>query len=240
MPSPHVNAYYWLVTCALLTAFVLWFAQRLKKAQVPQCRYAMSAHRFPFKAGDILLNQTSLFTRILPGSTWSHVAMVYQDPWNEMLYVWETAIPVQGPWHTLTTSLKSRATRLTPLFRYLARVKKPVCVRALSKPVDAIKFSQFVRQKWDQPFGFDFLANGGNRVFQDLVGLPSLPRTDKSARFCAELIAETFAHLGVFDFKNCTDPHVRSDHIIPKDYSEQDEHLPLTPGHTFGPEILLT
>jgi len=156
-----------------------------------------------------------------------------------MLYAWETRIPIQGTWATFTTSLKSKGTRLTPLLRYLDRSPQPVCVRSLSQPVDNQKFADFVKRKWDQPFSFDFLANGANRVFVDLVGVPVIPRTKNSARYCAELIAETLAHLGVFDFKRCTDPHMRSNHIVPRDFSETDEKLPFAPGYSYGPEVLL-
>jgi len=196
-------------------------------------------HRYPFKAGDLLLCSSSILTRFFAHSVWGHVGIVYRDPQTSLLYVWETQIPVQGTWWTFTNSLKSKATRLTPLYRYLKRCPKPLCVRPINQEVDVDRFCEFVKKKWDQPFAFDFLVNGANRVFMDVVNVPVLTRTKRSARYCAELVAETFAYLGVFDFKSSVDEGVRPNTIIPRDFGQEHQRLPLVNGWSFGDEVLL-
>jgi hypothetical protein len=170
---------------------------------------------------------------------WGHVGVVYQDPISKLMYVWETQIPVEGTWWTLTNSLKSKGTRLTPLYRYLARCAKPLCVRPISSPVDCHRFADFVQRKWDEPFEFSFVASGANRVFADMFNVPMPRRRKRSGRYCAELIAETYAYLGVFDFGNCIDKTLQPDTMIPRDYSQHAQRLPLAPGWTFGEETLL-
>lgn len=232
-------AYSWLLVCCLLTVFLIWFTERLNKAGAVTCQYRVHPRRFAFKAGDVLLCSTSLFNRLFVQSTWGHVALVYRDPWNDMLCVWEIQIPVEGSWRAHTTSLKSQATRLTPLYRYLDRCPKPVCVRSISKEVNVMAFHDFIKTKWEQPFGFEFFANAGSRIFMDIVGIPVLPRKKKSGRYCAEMVAETLSHLGVLDFQSSLDSHVKPSRILPRDFAKNTERLPLTAGYEYGDEILL-
>ncbi len=239
MPPPRPWVYSWLAVCATVAALVLWTARRWTHVQRPLGARHVPWQEFPFKAGDMLLPPSNIFTQLAVGCVWGHVAMVYRDPSNGMLYAWETCIPWQGVLWTFTTSMNQRAARLTPLHRYLHRCPKPVCVRALSREVDTQRFAQFVATKWNQPFGFDFLTNGANRVFADVVGVPGIKRTKGSARYCAELIAETMVHLGVLDFDACINPHLRTDHVIPRDFSAEHEHLPWATGWSLGPEILV-
>ena len=243
MTHPTPASYSFLVVMILISLLIFWISKKWLhiRIQAPDrfSRLQVDALVYPFKAGDIILSPSGWITRMFVGSFWGHVAVIYKDPQCEMLYAWETRIPVQGTWTTLTTSLKSKATRLTPLFRYIERSPKPVCVRPINREVDILKFQEFIKKKWDQPFGFDFLTTGANRVFMDLVGVPAIPRSKQSARFCAELVAETLIYLGVFDVHNSVDPHMRTDHIIPRDFSQQDEHLPLATCWSFGDEVLL-
>ena len=241
MTHNNKTPYCWLVTFGVMALLLVWFAQRVTHVDRPQCTTKARPESYPFKAGDVLLCPSSLVTRLFSNSIWGHVALVYRDPYNGMLYAWETRIPVQGTWNTITTSLKSKATRLTPLFRYLKRSPQPICVRSLlPREVDTHRLADFVRQKWNQPFGFDFVTNGANRVFMDVVGVPVITRTKGSARYCAELIAETLHFLGVLDVNATVDPHVRTNTIIPRDFSEHEEHLPFANGFSLGPEVLLS
>jgi hypothetical protein len=240
-----MNPNQWKVSISLVCFTILFMSilllDRTLKSQTITCRFQCPFAQFPYRSGDILLNKSGVVTRLFTKSLWGHIAMVVQHPHTGLFYVWETQIPVQGAWWSMTTSLKSRGTRLTPLFRYLTRMKKPICVRSLlhdGQPahIDASVLFDFIEKKWNQPFAFDFLVNGANRVFMDLVNVPALVPGKRTARYCAELIAETLAHLGIME----DHPEVNKS-LLPRDFSQGNEvNLPLKPGWSFGDEVLLT
>lgn len=228
--------------CGMLVLITLWIMLRCHHIAKPPCKqiWTGNVYHYPFKAGDILLTSTAkMFNNFMVKNHWGHVAMIYRQPITQMLYVWETQFPVQGYWWTLTNSLKSKATRLTPLFRYLYRCKTSLCVRPLSHEVDCDRFAEFIHKKWDVPFDFNFLSTGANRIFMDLVNVPVMARTKNSGRFCAELAAETLVYLGVLNFQASLDPSLKSDCVIPGDFCQNSEHLPWVTGWSLGEEILL-
>jgi hypothetical protein len=227
--------------CGLLVLVMLWTITRVQRIHKHHCTFdwTSSPFNYPFKAGDVLLTTGNSVSRFMVQTLWGHVALVYRDPRTNMLYVWENGFPVQGTWWTFTNSLKSKSTKLTPLLRYLYRCNHTLCVRPISKEVDAVRFAEYVQKKWNQPFDYNYFASGANRIFMDLVNVPVLRRTKTSHRFCAELIAETLVHLGVLDFHASLDPSVKPDTVIPRDFTQINEHLPWVAGWSLGPQTLL-
>lgn len=236
----HVHAIYiFLIGSSVAGVVWVYLAERYQKSQKKTWTLTESSlQTYPFKAGDIILCPASLVSLMFVKSNWGHVAMVYKCPDTNMLYVWEAAIPVQGTWWTFTNSLKSKATRLIPLYRYLSRIKKPCCVRSLNREVDTRRFQQFVALRWDQKFNFHVVVHAVNRVLMDVVSVPVvLPREGK---YCAELLAETLQYLGVIQYSSdIHDYNAKKHHILPKDFSVEEETLPFCKNWSYGPEILL-
>lgn len=207
-----------------------------KSTSVPKSKYKMNIGDLQFHAGDLLLThrRNPLMTSF-GGSFWTHIAIVYEDPYSGVLYAWDILMPQS---RSLTGFLETptRCTRLITLERFIERWKGTVALRKLEAKtsIDNYRFSDFIKSHWNSGFAYDFITHGGNRFFEYLFNIPVQVRTEESPRYCAELAAETYKHLGVFQsYPNNTS-------FIPRDFSEFTEKLPLnTKLYKFGPEIIV-
>lgn len=188
--------------------------------------------KYPFKAGDIILSNGEFIPKLLTNNQWGHVGIVYQDPKSKILYVFDIALSVRD---MCLANVKKPSTRLIPIYKYVKKCGAVCAVRSLSKEVDLDLFEKIIKKWWGQPFALDYFANGGNRVFQSIMGVPIFKRTKKSGRYCAEIISHILIELKVFR----KDDHIPADHIMPKDFGADTELLPYHNEWRLGPEIRL-
>lgn len=234
MPSaqPSTIEFWWLAVGCTLSILALWLADRLLAISEPQCRFSVRLEDVKLKAGDLILTSgNNVVTRMFGRSVWNHVGMIFEDPWTHFLYVWEVQLPAVNTVMAITGDF--RATRLSPLVRYVERwcKKGHVAIRRLNQTVDLEKFDAFVKQRWNYNFAFDFMAHGANRFFESWWSIP-IHRGTHKARYCAELVAETYEHLGVLN-------SMSSHSTIPGDFAETADTLPFSAGYDLGPEILI-
>lgn len=195
-----------------------------------------NALEYPFKSGDLLLESShDQIISFFGDSFFTHTCILYQCPTTMQFYVWEIRFPRMNIVNAIAGSKIRFGTRLTPLWRHLERKKKyTICVRSINKPVDQKKFDQFILENRNRYFSLDFVSRGLSRFFGSWTADMNLHRpVDRPAneRYCAELTAETYCHLGVFRDSGIA--------YTPCDFSKRTEHLSLANGYSFGPEIKL-
>lgn len=225
-----------LITLAVVVSVV---TRHMWKTNYPPVARSVRWSVPAFRGGDLLLTSNeNMLTCTLGGSYWNHIAVVYQEPETGLLYAWEVCNPPVG-WSAFVGTRAHRSTRLSPLARFFERWSRRggVAYRPLvGPPVDAHKFSDFVRSRWGQGFAYDYIAQGANRFFGVFGTVPVEARTTQSPRYCAELAAETYEALGVLDFKDSAyTPH----QTVPKDFSQAEDNVPMAATYRFGPETYL-
>jgi len=229
-----IRVFVLFLVCLLFVVFLL---KRKLSPAPPKGTLKMNYDEYKeiCRAGDLILNNNqNIVTTTFGGSFWNHVAIVYVDPDSGVKYAWEICNPA-GALAFINARGKS-GTRLTPLRRYVERSKGPVAIRLLTgPPVDQTHFRDLVREKWNIPFAYDFVAQGINRFFEGFFVIPIETRTVDSPRYCAELCAETYTSLGVFQ----NDGDIQPRTVVPRDFAADTEHLPLSRDYTFSHEIIL-
>lgn len=224
----------WIILGVLVFSFLAFLVVRITWHRKPDCSVACRWDGYAFSGGDLLLTSSNMLMQSFGGSVWGHIAIVYEEPHTGVLYSWDVRTPTVGALGFFGTR-KYPATRISPLLRFLERWKGPVAVRKLQgkRPIDPVVFRDFIMARKDQPFAFDFVAQGVNRLM--FFNVPLQARTENGPKFCAEMAAETYQHLGVFKF------NTRGSHeVTPRDFSERSERLPCVNGYSFGRECLLT
>lgn len=224
---------------SVLVVLLLWLMGRFSEVNTAKFKKRSLLKTYPFKAGDILcFYGGSRLTQLFGQSPCNHIGIVFQQPSTGFFYVFEMRMP---PVSVATVFLKpgrNRGTRLTPLYRCLERWKHgPISVRSLlGEPLDLVKFQTFIQSRWHHDFALDYIARGSNRFFDVLFHIPVNPRTKSGPRYCAELVSETLEHLGVLDFtKSDKSPHS----MIPRDFVEKTDSLPLVNTYSYTGEVLL-
>lgn len=230
------------VFCILVIATAYTVIQHLWRTNYPHIAKSLRWNAVScFRAGDLILSSNENFlTCTLGGSYWNHVAIVYEEPETRVLYVWEVCNPPVG-WVAFASTREHRSTRLSPLYRFFERNSRKrvgsIGYRPLQgPPVDAKQFSDFIKRRWGQAFAYDYIAQGANRFFGAFGTVPVESRTVNGPRYCAELAAETYEHLGVLNFSDSPfTPH----ETVPSDFCAATERIPLSREYSFGQEVFL-
>jgi hypothetical protein len=149
----------------------------------------------------------------------THVGLLVLDA-SQRPFVWETT---------------QKGCRIVPLQHYQRQAATVAIVyRQLEGPRSAhfaVRLERFIRQCQHVPYGHDYWRPLHNRLFPHLRLSTPMHRT---VRFCTDLVAETLAHMGVLDFRPSLDT---SADILPVDFTQGAERLPLVHGYRFGEEI---
>lgn len=177
----------------------------------------------------------NVVTSTFGGSYWNHAAVVFECPHTGVQYAWDVCLPHLG-FAGFAGARHHKGTRLRPVERYIEKWKGPIAVRRLEggPDLDKATFLRFVEQRWNTGFAFDFVAQGANRTFHTLFSIPITARTSQTPRYCAELAAETYQHMGVLDKR-----FQSSCEIVPRDFAEVTENLRFVGDYRFGPELIL-
>lgn len=124
--------------------------------------------------------------------------------------------------------------QLVPLERYQCQPGTVVVYRPLQGPRSPdfdTRLERFMRQCAHLPYAHDYWRPLHNRLFPHLRLSTPVAR---NVRFCTDLVADTLSHLGVLDFEQSLDTPAD---ILPVDFTQAGEHLPLRRGFAFGEEI---
>lgn len=222
--------YIWL-SCAILYMLALGWAathteQWLRPAKVKEKVRVQDAR---FCTGDVLLfsSHPSLrqdVAKLMCGSQFTHVALVFVDRAGEP-FVWECLCSGHRVRRLHTVLTRASATHS--------------CFwRRMNKPLDGRRFEQFMRLNLDQPYSFDIWRGVVRRWCSSLY----LPRTPGQqlihSRFCSQLVAETYAFLGVLDFTRSA--NLSPNLVLPGDFATgKSADLPWVRGYCLGGEIEL-
>jgi hypothetical protein len=198
---------YWALKRALLTAPV----ERRQRARLAD-----------LKTGDLLLwshkgKAFMDFGIVMTGCEFTHVGILFVDAKGKP-FVWE----IRG----------FQKPRLNPLLKRLGEPTSCI-VRHLhsSVPVDLWKFEQCIHQFKNFTYSVEF--------WRSIVATWNMPmptlKPNRGSVFCSELVALTYAALGVLFL----DDYPAADTLV-SHFSQQYQRLALTSGHAFGPELQLT
>ena len=211
-----------IASCLCILAMLLTAGKALYLFPV-QCARRRTWRQLPWKSGDLLLFSLSGFKEDLLKfcfhSHITHVGMVVADS-SSNRYVWEAT---------------RRGCRLVPLRQYRFPPSSVCVYRGLRGPaaVDAGRLARSIRRNLGRPYSHDYWRPVHNRFFPYLpLATPIYRRT----RFCTDLVAETLESVGVLDF-GPTDKTPAD--MIPSDFTEQQQALPLTGGYSYDSEIMI-
>ncbi len=227
---PGDREYIWLVCAILYMLAVGWGASHTEQwlRPVKGC-HQTRLHDAHFCTGDVLLwsSHWSLRTdveKLLCGSQYTHVGMVFVDAAG-VPFVWEC---LRGghqvvPLHAVVTR----------------RSRHQTCFwRRINRPLDGSRVEPFLRWNLDQPYSFDFWR-GVVRRWCSSLHLPEAPHAELvHSRFCSQLVAETYAFLGVLDFSISVNlsPHL----VLPGDFAASTTgKLPWVNGYGLSGEVEL-
>ena len=177
----------------------------------------------PWKSGDLLLCSLAGFQHDVLKFCFhcrvTHVGLVVAARGGRR-FVWEAT---------------RRGVQLIPIEEY-AMPPRSVC---LYRPLrggpapDARKLWDFVHMHAGRRYSHEYWRPVYNRLFPYL---PLATPHDRKTRFCTDLAAETLEHLGVLDFAGS--PRTPAD-MIPADFTETYENLPLVPPYYYDEEIMI-
>ena len=127
-----------------------------------------------------------------------------------------------------------RGCRLVPLEAYKFPPSSVCVYRALRGPaVCARRLWGSVRANLGRAYSHDYWRPVYNRFFPYLpLATPAHRRT----RFCTDLVAATLESVGVLDF---APTHKTSADVIPSDFTERQQDLPLTAAYSYDSEIMI-
>jgi hypothetical protein len=219
---------YIYIICAVLYSIAVSFGASAAEQWLTPPRASLKAvmHKVPTRSGDVILwsSQYKLRTdmeKLVCGSKFTHVGMVFMDrggvPW-----VWEAVVTGHRV-QRLQTVLEKAAGR------------EQVYLRKISIPLDSARLEAYIRSNIHNPYSFNMWRGVVLRWCESLH-LPSMTKSG-GARFCSELVADTYQHMGVLDFRNDLRD---ASYILPGDFgSSRSDLLPWVAGYGLGPEIQL-
>lgn len=182
---------YVYVLCVVLYILTLALGVRWAETYLaePFVRRHVTLDKVALRSGDLLLwsNPCCWYTdieKLMCGSPYTHVSMIVIHPRTHEPFVWES-----------TARTGNRLIKLVDVLR-----DKGLCVlRKLNVPVDEQRLHQFIKSNRGQRYSYNVWDGVVNRWFR-MVRLPRLNVTRvRKRRFCSQLIADTYAHMGVID-----------------------------------------
>lgn len=150
----------------------------------------------------------------------THVGLLVLDACKRP-FVWETT---------------RKGCHLVPLERYSCQPGTIAVYRQLlgPRPADFVqRLEVFIRQKQSVPYSHDYWRALHNRLFPYL---PLSTPPQRKAQFCTDLVAEALAELDVLDFTQSLDAPAD---MLPVDFTQSGERLPLVNGYRLGEEIMI-
>jgi hypothetical protein len=150
----------------------------------------------------------------------THVGLLVMDA-AQQPFVWEAS---------------PRGCRLVPLQSYQCQPDSVAVYRQLlgrRQPGFEARLERFIRRYQHRKYVHDYWRPVHNRLFPHLRLSTPLQR---SACFCTDLVAETLEHMGVLDFGQSLDTPAD---VLPGDFTQAAEHLPLTAPYHLGEEITI-
>jgi len=219
--------YQLLLVCAIIiTALSMWAANRTLLTMPVKRKRKES--RQNVATGDVLLFSSHFdaigdMIKMSTGCHFTHAALVFVDAFGEP-FVFEVT-PFKGC--TLT--------------RLSDRLKKPglLCViRHLTPSIAGADMERVIKPLIGMPY--DGALTTGLRAFLSTWGVSNIKHgasEEKDKRFCSELVAYVYAELGVLCFTQTWRKDVTL--IVPSDFTQEHQDLPLCPAFTLGPELHL-
>lgn len=155
-------------------------------------------------SGDLLLFSSHPTFRtdvekLLCGSQFTHVALIFVDA-GKQPFVWECLLSGH---------------RLTALSTVMAKAANHQTIfwRRINRPLDGVQLETFIRQNLTHPYSFN-LWRGVVRRWCSSLYLPDAPPS--TARFCSQLVAETYEFLGALDFTHSS--NLSPNLVLPGDF----------------------
>ena len=217
--------YQLLLVCAIIiTALSMWAANRTLLTMPVKRKRKES--RQNVRTGDVLLFSSHFdaigdMIKMSTGCTFTHAALVFVDAFGEP-FVFEVT-PFKG----------------CALTRLSDRLKKPglLCVvRHLTPAIEGADMERVIKPLIGM--SYDAALTTGLRAFLSTWGVSNIKHdADKDKRFCSELVAYVYSKLGVLCFTKSWRKDVSL--IMPSDFTQEHQDLPLCPAFTLGPELHL-
>ncbi len=182
-----------------------------------------------FRSGDVLVwsappSFDNDILKFLCQNKITHVGMVFVD---------RSGVPFT--WESLYTG--HRVVPLLPLLQRRVEHGHTCMLRKITCPVDSRSLERFIRANLNKPYSFTAWRGVVRRIFKVLHVPSPLSDTERDARYCSQLVAETLESLGVLDFRNSAKPPSL---VLPADFSEEVTHkLPWVAPYCLGPSIKL-
>ena len=218
----HPAAESLLTSCVLMLAILLAGAKALFLFPIHhenRCRW----DALPWKSGDLLLCSLAGFQHDVLKFCFhcrvTHVGLVVTAPGGHR-FVWEAT---------------RRGVQLIPIEEYGVPPRSVCLYRPLrgGPALHARKLWDFVLAHVGRRYSHEYWRPVYNRLFPYLpLATPRRRRT----RFCTDLAAETLGHVGVLNFED--DPRTPAD-VIPADFTEEYENIPLVKPYEYGEEIMI-
>ena len=234
---PGISRYskMWLAVILGFIVLLLVYGIGSKILEPIDLRLKMRWQDYPWASGDVLLfsgeglmgRVGSATLKLMGGSPYTHVGLIYIDQRTGDVYVWEMVNADTG-------------TRLTPVEKVLTRYKGLIAVRPIHGPtgrgVDNAAMKTFLQNHYGtKDYAYDFVIFTYNRLFPGLPLPEWTSEKDRPTRFCSELISETLQAVGALDYHDTAAVHCS----IPRDFAQATQQLPLLPGWQLGEEVLL-
>ena len=179
--------------------------------------------------GDLLLFSSTYklpcdVQKIATGSQYTHSGVAFVD--------------AKGVPHVFEV-LRDEGSIVTRLEKHLQDPTYRCVVRHINKPIDGRTLEAVIRLGLGQEYNHTFWRGIVARwsFIPELVPPPMAEnKVMSSQRCCSELVAATYARLGVLDFSKS---RYGQSQVLPGDFSEHSFNVPLAHGYAFGPEYLL-
>lgn len=163
--------------------------------KIPQAPVTCDVLNYPFKTGDMILFSThapvyemSALTKLFSGSEFNHIGIIYVDPRDGHVYVWDMVIT--GPRLHSIYQLNSDA---HPTY---------YCVRPINKALDPYRFEQVMKYQYDKIFNAEVIMTMCHRCIPLLPMLRGYHWGNDQQRHCSFMAYEAYSMMGVvpYDF----------------------------------------
>ena len=212
-------------------AFTVWRSASLYAPPLPVAP-GVALRAAGLRTGDLLLWSADSeqlmcdLQKFLLNTHFTHVALVYVAECGTA-YAWE--------------SLRPGGVALNRLDARLAAGSSGACfVRRINAPLANAQLAAVFRLAHGAPYVCSFWRAVLHDWCSSYVRVSAVGEPDeirwRAPRFCSHLVADTYAHCGVLDYKGYDKP---SSMAMPADFGCAAPRLPLRGGYAFGPEEAL-
>lgn len=169
----------------------------------PDCKYQYPLYDYPFKSGDLILFSYPSTLRIFTRGKINHVGIVYIDPIDKHVYLWEMMGRGKG------------GVRLVPIQDWGKDFKKcKMYVRPLLIPIHSFELEQIMKEQKNRQFNWNVYIPIIHRNFISMIH-PEWGQ-DSNCKHCSTFVYEIYKRL------NLTTPFSKESCIFPTDFSHND------------------